>query len=105
MSYKSKVDLEMNVKLHERNILETKKMIQKCPKQFSVWAVWGNLITTRDYLKSCLMEIMHEIGDQENWFQAGNVTKCGHPRHPLYSPKNIQLQKFDVEDYLKHIKI
>lgn len=66
-----------------------------------VWAAWGNLIKTREYLKNSLKQIV-EITDtcQCTWYHIGNLTKEGHPRHPLYLKSICKMEKFDIHEYL-----
>lgn len=79
-------------------------------KNANVWAAWGGLIRKRPYLAESLGRIVaafKESGHQGEWFQMGEGTKDGHPRHPNprikrpeYLPWNMQPNEFDVEAYL-----
>lgn len=76
----------------------------------NVWAAWGGLIKKRAYLAESLERIVatfRESGYQGTWFQMGEGTKDGHPRHPNprvkrpeYLPWNMQPNEFDVDGYL-----
>ena len=71
----------------------------------AVWAAWGAIIEKRDYLASCLRDMVEagqEYGAQ--WYCAGAVTKKGHPHHPLYLRKDELTREFEVLDYLEGIK-
>ena len=66
-----------------------------------VWAAWGTIITQRDYLSSCLADMI-AIGEQHaaRWVSAGARSKNGgHPHHPLYLKKDAPLEAFDVKAY------
>ena len=50
----------------------------------AVWAAWGTIIETRDYLPSCVRDMI-SIGKKHSaeWFTAGaRSKKAGHPHHP-----------------------
>ena len=66
-----------------------------------VWAAWGTIIEKREYLPSCLKDML-EAGKKygTKWCCAGAVSKRGHPHHPLYLRKDEKLKPFDVEAYL-----
>ena len=71
----------------------------------TVWAAWGTIIEKRDYLVSCVKDMI-EIGKKFNarWVTAGKCSKKkGHPHHPLYLRKDSQVDPFDVETYLEGI--
>ena len=47
---------------------------------------YGNAIETRSYLKNCLRDIINQLQPlHPQWKQIGNLTRLGHPRHPLYA--------------------
>ena len=66
-----------------------------------IWAAWGSIIEKRDYLKQCLLDML-QIGKEygASWCCAGQVTKKGHPHHPLYLKKDEKIKPFDIESYL-----
>lgn len=70
------------------------------PESYTVWAAWGVLIEKRDYLKVGL-EFYAGYFSKSRWISLGDVTKAGHPRHPLYLPGNAPANDFDVKEYLK----
>jgi len=52
-----------------------------------IWAAWGDLINTRDWLEKCLNDILVKIKKNKKniqWVKMGGLTKKGSPRHPLY---------------------
>ncbi len=70
----------------------------------AVWAAWGTIIEKRDYLPTCVRDMI-EIGQNRNarWFSAGKKSKKGHPHHPLYLRKDSPLDEFDVAGYVSDI--
>ncbi len=72
----------------------------------AVWAAWGTIIETRNYLPTCVRDMI-EIGKKygAEWFTAGaRSKKAGHPHHPLYLQKASKLDPFDdISEYLDSI--
>lgn len=66
----------------------------------AVWAAWGTVIEQRDYLPSCVRDMV-ALGEQygARWFTAGMRSKKGHPHHPLYLKKDSVLEIFDAAAY------
>jgi len=53
----------------------------------TIWAAWGDLIECRPWLIECRKTILWIIGMYKkdiHWVKMGELTKKGHPRHPLY---------------------
>lgn len=70
----------------------------------AVWAAWGTIIEKRQYLISCvkdMVEIGNEYGAQ--WFTVGKRSVKGHPHHPLYLKNNSPTETFDIISYLDNI--
>ena len=67
----------------------------------AVWAAWGTVIETRDYLPACVRDMI-ALGEARGarWYSAGKRSKKGHPHHPLYLRKDSPLEPFDVAGYL-----
>ncbi|MDR0475080.1 MAG: DUF1643 domain-containing protein [Treponema sp.] len=69
---------------HNHNVSAILRII----KNYSViWAAWGDLIQTREYLATCKDTISWLIKMYKKdiqWVKMGNLTKKGNPRHPLY---------------------
>lgn len=65
----------------------------------AVWAAWGNLIDSRDYLGKALYDIQDTLTGDFQWYYRGNRTKLGHPRHPLYMKRGESFNWFPVADY------
>ena len=89
-----------NPQLHREN-MEAFRYVLSISEAPVVWAAWGSIIEKRDYLKKCLLDML-QIGKEygTSWCCAGQVTKKGHPRHPLYLKKDERLKAFDIENYL-----
>lgn len=64
------------------------KVINEVVKDGSViWAAWGDLIDSRQWLKGCRDEIIFSIQKMKKdiqWVKMGELTNNGNPRHPLY---------------------
>ncbi|HHX38302.1 MAG TPA: DUF1643 domain-containing protein [Clostridiaceae bacterium] len=87
--------------LHAENMKAFQYLLSLHKENPPVWAAWGTVIEKRPYLKQCLFDML-ALGKKANarWFKAGNLTKAGHPRHPLYMRKDTLLDSFDIETYL-----
>lgn len=82
--------------IHKLNINKITKIIQEYPDS-DILCAWGTPIKKRDYLKECLKDIIDVIGTQH--LKMIDITKYGHPRHPLYCKTPFRLKKFDVNKY------
>jgi len=90
--------------LHEENMHRIKKIIQEY--QPTIWAAWGSIITKRQYLINCLYNIVDLSKEYQcQWVNAGQVSKQGHPHHPLYLKRTAQLNSFDIDEYIKKASI
>ena len=70
-----------------------------------IWAAWGTLIKTREYLKECLQQIVNLADTYDcRWFTIGKKSKEGHPHHPLYLSRQCEMETFDVREYLQNMK-
>ena len=88
--------------LHRENLKAFSYLLDRTK---TVWAAWGAVMETRDYLRDCLLgfaEIAKEKGAK--WVTAGQRSKKGHPHHPLYLRKDSVFEEFDIEIYLKLFK-
>jgi hypothetical protein len=84
-------------KLIEKN-LKVLEALQKSYFIDKVWAAWGDLIDSRDYLGNTLYDIQDTIKEAE-WYHLGTTTRWGNPRHPLYLKGDSEFQWFPVFDY------
>ena len=92
-----------NQQLHKEN-LEAFRYVLSIAEKPTVWAAWGTIIEKRDYLKSCVQDMIaagEEYGAK--WVCAGKCSKKGHPHHPLYLRKDECIRPFPVAEYLELI--
>ena len=70
-----------------------------------ILASWGEKIRERKYFSQCIKSI-HEVTKNKNaeWLKIGELTKSGHPRHPLYPSYNLGISNFDINKYIEKIK-
>ncbi|MBQ6564788.1 MAG: DUF1643 domain-containing protein [Clostridiales bacterium] len=94
---------EMNLRLHEENMKAFDYCLSLSPAP-TVWAAWGSIIEKRAYLKHCLEDMIRH-GQEKGavWVKCGQVSKKGHPHHPLYLKSTLPLEPFDVTDYVQHV--
>jgi len=97
--YPEKLHVQMNDQLHADNLFHILSTLND-RNDISILAAWGQTISVRKYLKSCLRDLFKETQNKNiTWWKIGNLTKTGHPRHPsrgAYQP----LTKFDIQEYL-----
>lgn len=89
-----------NLTLHREN-MEAFRYVLSISQQPAVWAAWGAIIEKRNYLASCVRDMV-ALGREysASWYCAGAISKKGHPHHPLYLRKDEKLKPFDVDGYL-----
>ena len=97
------MDRTMDRRLHRENMAAFEYVLRHGGAAPAVWAAWGNIIETRDYLKDCLLDML-SLGRRYGaaWYTAGPRSKKGHPHHPLYLKKDSGLDPFDPADYCKN---
>ena len=89
-----------NIALHKEN-LEAFRYALSLSSRPSVWAAWGTIIEKRPYLYYCLKDMINVANEQGAvWYRAGNVSKKGHPHHPLYLRKDEKIVPFDIQRYI-----
>lgn len=89
-------------KIHEENILVIEKLVKALPKSADIWCAWGTLIEKRPYLSRCLKDIYEVLEDTAcAYYTRGNISKAGHPHHPLYLRKESPMDIFDLKSYCK----
>ena len=93
-----------NAELHREN-MEAFRYVLSVSGRPAVWAAWGTVIEKRSYLPECLADML-AIGAEygASWYCAGQVSKKGHPHHPLYLRKDERLKPFDVAEYLQKLE-
>ena len=91
-----------NTFLHSENMAAFEYILRNCAAQPAVWAAWGTIIEKRNYLFSCVADMI-EIGKRygAHWLTAGKESKAGHPHHPLYLRSDEKLRDFDVYSYMR----
>ena len=92
-----------NEALHREN-LEAFRYVLSIGENPTVWAAWGTIIEKRDYLKTCVKDMI-AAGEAfgARWVCAGKCSKKGHPHHPLYLRKDEVIRPFPVVEYLETI--
>ncbi len=93
---------EMNLRLHAENMKAFRYVLSQSESPV-VWAAWGSIIEKRSYLRTCL-EDMILAGEQAGarWVKCGQVSRKGHPHHPLYLRSDSPLENFDVRAYVEN---
>lgn len=93
----NEMDTTFKQEEHQKN-LENIEEVFKNNQGANVVATWGNLITKRSYLISCLKDIYKlSLKYNMNWVCI-NINKTGHPKHPLYTsiPK-VVLKSYPIQ--------
>ncbi len=92
------LDKELNNDIHKLNMKSIEKMIKMY--QLATYVVgWGNNITKRKYLLSCLKDINNIFLQYNIKVKCIDRNKTGNPKHPLYvSIKNVKLKDFDIRN-------
>ena len=98
----SDMDKALNERLHKENMAAFEYVLRMSEESSPcIWAAWGNIIETRGYLKNCVLDMI-EIGNKYSakWYSCGDISKKGHPHHPLYLRSDLPLDDFDALEYL-----
>lgn len=74
-------------------------------RRLTCWAAWGATIGSASALQPLLADILQlpELSNL-NWVSRGDLTKGGHPHHPLYVKKHTSLESFDMKNYLRQLQ-
>lgn len=96
------MDKVPNDLLHAENMKAFEYILSQCESSPAIWAAWGNIIEMRTYLSAYVYDMV-EIGKEYNarWFSCGDVSKKGHPHHPLYLRRDLPLDPFDIAGYIE----
>lgn len=94
------IHIEIDMKIHKENLKQLELLIQE-NSNFDIWAGWGTLINKRPFLKLCLKDVVKVLGVERNWIHLNELTKYGHPKHPLYLPHNSEFKKFNINAYIQ----
>ncbi len=100
------MEKECNSFLHKQN-MKAFSYILSLSDTPCIWAAWGTIIEKRPYLWDCVQDMI-QIGKDygAKWVCAGKCSlKKGHPHHPLYLKKEEAIRDFDIERYIKGLKI
>lgn len=90
--------------IHDKNVKAIADQVSQLPSGADIWCAWGTLIEKRTYLSRCLKDIYEVLTDTQcRYFTRGNISKAGHPHHPLYLRKSSPMDEFEVEEYIKTV--
>jgi hypothetical protein len=80
---------------HRANLAAIERVLQRHP-QAHAWAAWGNLVAFRPYLQGrCLPELLCLCDRYAlTWWQLGDLTQAGHPRHPLRAGYGLSFRPY-----------
>lgn len=94
------LDKTFNQEYHNKNLKIITSLSQKYA-EINILSAWGADILIRDYLKDCLRDIKKSIKNSNiNWWQIGDLTKSGHPRHPSRAAYELGLKPMNIINYL-----
>ncbi len=103
-TYPNDLHLEMDENLFSQNIEEISKLLNS-RESFVILASWSEKIKLRKYFTDCIKAIYILSKDYNiKWNKIGELTKTGHPRHPLYAPYASGFTDFNIEDYIRKLK-
>ena len=90
--------------IHDKNLKAISDVLDDLPNGLDVWCAWGTLIEKRIYLYQCMKDI-HKVLDANScrYYTRGNISKAGHPHHPLYLRKESTMDEFDMGEYVDMI--
>ena len=70
-----------------------------------IWLAWGQTISKRDYLLSCLVDLKNNIDSlNPKWIALGERTRGGHPRHPSRVSYKKSFNAFNLDGYINKLK-
>ena len=97
------LDIEASKRYHAENLKQIEQTFKG--ENCDVWAAWGTIIEKRRYLKACLLDIYNIAQKYSvNWYTIGKRSIKGHPHHPLYLKKDLNLAEFNIVNYLTMLK-
>lgn len=75
-------------------------------RDLTVYAAWGAIIATRPYLGALLGEILElPAVASSTWVRRGDLTRGGHPRHPLRVAYDQPFVQFDPVAYAHSLDV
>lgn len=99
-----KMHKQFQKKIHEKNVAVIRDLAQNLQTELDIWCAWGTLIEKRPYLKRCLADIYDALSDFNcTYFTRGNISKAGHPHHPLYLRKDSPMDIFEMNTYMNKL--
>jgi len=91
-------------RIHDKNVEVIEDLIKKAGSGVDIWCAWGTLIEKRSYLSRCMQDIYDVLANHDcRCFTRGNISKAGHPHHPLYLRKTSPMDPFDLGDYMEGV--
>lgn len=95
---------ELDRSLFDMNLHQIEKLLSKLPNAI-ILASWGEKILLREYFSKCIRAIV-PLTKKHNcsWLKIGQLTKSGHPRHPLYASFELGVNNFDIDTYCNTLK-
>jgi len=102
-TYPSDMDLEFDCIKHANNIKNIIQVFEELNlKEFDILLGFGNNIGSRKYLFNCLKDVIQVLKEYNpKWYKTGDVTKYGHPKHPLYVAYCHGISSFNIEKYIE----
>ncbi|HSK69068.1 MAG TPA: DUF1643 domain-containing protein [Candidatus Limnocylindria bacterium] len=96
------MDPEVHGFLHAENLKAFRYLLGRTK---TVWTAWGAVMETRAFLRSCVRDFAR-VGAEEGaqWFTAGELSRGGHPHHPLFLSTRHPMEPFDVAAYAATLK-
>lgn len=93
------LDKDMDEELHQANLKHIASEVSNMGS-VSVLLAFGDSITCRPYLKTCLKDIISLLMPKNpKWLQIGELTRCGNPRHPSRAGY-CTFSSLDISKYL-----
>jgi len=84
-----KIDNEKNDEIANLNLDYIESILKE--KELTLVAAWGEAITSRKYLKDCFRDIDALAKKYNHKWHCIELTKYGHPCHPLMRKKDFRL--------------
>lgn len=102
-TYPNDLHKEIDKNLMSENLSRIEKLF-KNDEDFTILASWSEKVKMRKYFSECIKTLYDKTKRPNiSWVKIGNLTKKGHPRHPLYSSYDLELTEFDFDNYITKI--
>lgn len=79
--------------IHKSNLQVIEDILKRYQKS-DVMLAYGNNVFSRKYLRQYAEEIISLLCERKRNILCIDKTKCGMPKHPLYSPGNSELKPY-----------